>query len=206
MTNLAHRLVDYLIENDITSSSMRDVHIYSFEVLFGKILNYGTLLLLAYVNRNIISTLFFMLTFFSLRGRTGGYHAPRATGCYIGTLFIYFTVSKIIVKFLVQNTYTLFGTVVISSIIIFFFAPLNHPNLKLDENEIQACKNYSRWLAVLISTIIFMSIWLDIIPTFIPYIAAGIGIDAGLLILGKILKQEVQKDEEIEEETFKRCS
>lgn len=58
------KFVDYLIINNITSEDMREMHLYNFEVMIGKILNYGTLLLLSWINNNILQTLAFMSVFF----------------------------------------------------------------------------------------------------------------------------------------------
>lgn len=191
MNGLAQRFVDYLIENHITSPEMRQEHIYGFEVLFGKILNYGTLLLLSIIDHNIIGTLFFMISFFTLRGRTGGYHAPRASVCYLGSILIYICVSRVMAPFLSGNTYALLGIMGISVVIIFLTAPVNHPNLCLDEKEIQLCKSSSRRLAIVISLSVCLFVWLEAVPIYTAYVVAGMGMDAGLLIFAKIIKQEV---------------
>ncbi|MGN1313604.1 MAG: accessory gene regulator B family protein [Lachnospiraceae bacterium] len=204
MNSISCKFVDYLIENEILPLKMKEGYVYSFEVLFGKILNYSTLLVLGFINQNIIHTIFFMVAFLSLRGRTGGYHAPKKFLCYVWTIVIYYFVSEISEHLLFGNTEVLIGTVVISVIIIFLFSPVNHPNLELSKQEIQVCKSFSRWLAILISLIVFISVQLDIIPEYIPYSVAGMGMDAGLLILAKILKQEVPKDEKFERKNYER--
>lgn len=78
-------------------------------------------------------------------------------------------------------------------IIIFLFAPVNHPNLNLDEKEIEACRIYSRYLSVVIGVVILISIMFKLILAYVPYIVAGIGTDAGLLIIAKLKKQEVER-------------
>lgn len=203
MHYVASQLVDYLIEKEITSSDMREEHTYGFEVMIGKILNYGTLLLISCVNHNLICTLFFMVTFFSLRGRTGGYHSKNPWNCYVGTLIIYFLVSIVISPALIENVWMLVSVVGFSIISIFLFSPVNHPDLELDEEEVKLCRSSSRWLVMLISLCVFISIWLDIIPVYISYVVAGMGMDAGLLILAKGLKQEVKKNEKNKRKGFK---
>lgn len=195
MNGIACKLVDYMIKNEVILSQRKEEYIYSFEVLSGKILNYSTLFVLGYINQNIIHTLIFMITFLSLRGRTGGYHAAKESICYVSTILIYYFVSEISENFLPGNTEILLGTVIISSIAIFLFSPVNHPNLQLSKQEIQMCKSSSRWLVILIFIVVFIALWLDITPDYVPYMVAGMGMDSGLLILSKILKQEVPKDE-----------
>lgn len=203
MNWIACKFVDYLIESKIILSEQKEDYVYSFEVLLGKILNYSTLLILGYINQNIIQTLLFMVTFLSLRGWTGGYHASKESNCYLGTIVIYYFVSEIGEKLLSGNSIILVQTMVISIIVVFLFSPMNHPNLQLSRQEIQLCKRTSRWLVTLISVVVFFAICLDINSEYISYVVAGIGMDSGLLILSKILKQEVQKDESSERKNFK---
>lgn len=196
MNYLACKFVDYLIVNQIMPLEKRKEHIYNFEVLFGKILNYGTLLLLSYIDHNILPNLLFMVTFFSLRGRTGGFHAKTPFICYLGTLFTYYAVSKVFTPFLMVNSYSMYGMAGISVIIIFLFAPINHPNLALDREEIRQCKKYARVLAVLVFIYICTSIWLSFDPVYSSYVTVGVGLDAGFMLLAKLFKQEVKEDEE----------
>ena len=191
MHNMACCLTDYLILNGLIEGEKSEEYIYGFEVIFGKILNYGTLLVLACINHNLIPTMFFMASFFSLRSRTGGYHAKKPLNCYLGTFIIYIFVTKAAAPLIMSSHYFLYGVVVISGILIFAFSPVNHPNLDLDEEEIRQCRNSSRWLTILISICVLFFVWLDMSPVFLSYIVAGMGMDAGLLLLAKIIKQEV---------------
>lgn len=52
MHYMAVNLTDFLIKNKIVNSEIKEEYIYGFEVLFGKIVNYGTLILLACINHN----------------------------------------------------------------------------------------------------------------------------------------------------------
>lgn len=73
MNLLAEKIIDYFIENGITSKDMKAEKIYGLEVIFGKVLNYTTLIILSLCNKNFLPTIFFMVAFFSLRGRIGGF-------------------------------------------------------------------------------------------------------------------------------------
>lgn len=193
MHTLARRFTNYLIGNDYINPDEQEEYIYGIEVILGKIINYFTLLLLAIINRKIIEMLVFMIVFFSLRKGTGGFHAKKARNCYIGTIIIYFMIIEFVVPVLVCD-WILMEVVTLSAvIIIFLFAPVNHPNLNLDEKEIEACRIYSRYLSVVIGMVILISIMFKLILAYVPYIVAGIGTDAGLLIMAKLKKQEVER-------------
>ena len=60
----------------------------------------------------------------------------------------------------------------------------------LSNEEIKDCKNVSRWLAILFTSIAIVLYEIGIIPECISYMVIGIGADAGLLIVAKIKKQE----------------
>lgn len=195
MHNMAIRLTDYLILNKITTEEMREEYIYGLEVFFGKILNYGTLILLALINKNLIPNILFMVSFFSLRGRTGGYHSKSPLNCYFGSIIIYTSITKFIVLVVLNNNYMLIVIMSVSATIIFLLAPINHPNLVLNKEEIKVCKSSSRWLVILIIMCAASAIWLGINPVYIAYVVIGMGMDAGLLIIAKILKQEVKNEE-----------
>lgn len=187
-------LTDYLIVNRIIADDVREDHIYGFEVLLGKIINYTTLLFLAYINGNFVQTLLFMMTFFPLRARTGGYHCKKAFTCYLGTFVIYMVVTNVVTKLFIEHTGIMILTIFLSAVIIYFLAPINHPNLGLDKEEIKQCKSSARWLMWLIGICVLVLWWLNIIPDKIVYIVAEVGVDAGLLITAKILRQEVKEE------------
>lgn len=205
MCKLISKFVDYLIINNITSIDMREMHIYSFEVMVGKILNYGTLLLLSWFNNNILQTLVFMIVFFSLRSRNGGFHAKKFLRCYFGTIVIYFCVLNTVVPAIKAYEYMYLYVVAVSVITVYFFAPVNHPNLQLNNDEIRLCKKSARRLIIGLSICVIVLIELNIILEYVYYMIAGMGINTGLLLIAKILKQEVREDEKNERKDTERC-
>lgn len=198
MNFLANRLTDCLIANQITSDDYREQYVYGLEVFLEKILNFGTLLILSFVNQDFVPNIFFMITFFSLRGRTGGYHAKHAVTCYIGSIAIYYVMSHLIVPIVLQHKYEgiLIGILMVSIVVIFLLAPVNHPNLHLDDFEVIKCRRMSRRLIIAecLGLLIFM--WLHISPRCISYAVMGIGTDAGLLLIAKMIGQEVKSNKD----------
>lgn len=95
------------------------------------------------------------------------------------------------------------SVVLISIIIIVPLAPLNHPNWNLDADEVKLCKKSVVKRLSIISFVVIVSVIFGWVQAYIPYITMGIGLDAGALLLGKILKQEVTKDEEENFETVR---
>lgn len=187
---LAERITEYFIRNGITTEEMREENIYGLEVLMGKIVNYTTLIVLSFWKHNTIPMICFMIVFFSLRGRTGGFHASTRINCYFGTIIMFFLITEIFVPLIKLSLISLIVTLIISDIIIFLLAPVNHPNLSLSNEEIKDCKNVSRWLVILFTSLAIVLYEIGIIPECISYMVIGIGADAGLLIVAKTKKQE----------------
>lgn len=192
MNKLISKFVDYLIVNKIICEDMREMHIYSFEVMIGKVLSYGTLLLLSWMNQDLPQTLVFMIVFFSLRSRNGGFHASKFLHCYFGTIFMYFCTSKIVVPVILMYKSMKLYIVAISVLIVFLFAPINHPNLHLTDSEMRMCKYSARRLIIFISMCVMALAELGIISEYLSYAIAGMGMNAGLLLIAKILRQEVK--------------
>lgn len=192
MHQIASRFTKYLIVKGIVNEDIMDEHIYGIEIMLGKMINHGTIILMACIDNNLIPTLFFMVSFLLLRGRTGGFHCRNAFHCYCGTILIYIFVSKIFTRIILVYRFLVPSIIVISGIIIFTIAPINHPNLELNDEEIRLSRRLSRKLSLIISISALTVFQLRIIPIYTSYIVAGLGTDAGLLIIAKILKQEVK--------------
>lgn len=195
MKRIIEKITDWLIENCIVNEQEREMNIYGLEIIFGKLLVYGSLIMFSVIQKNTIQTLFFMISFFSLRGHTGGFHAKSRTACYFMTVIIYFIVCKWYVPLLETDEIGFIATLAIAGYSVIAFAPLNHPNLCLNNNEIRLCKDVSRCMLILWVVVVSVLKMMKIIPEYNSYLTAGIGIDAGLLILGKVMKQEVSSDE-----------
>lgn len=195
MNRIAIQLTEWFIKNDIVNKSERDASIYSWEIILGKMLTNIMLLAISMIQKNTLQTLLYMFSFFSLRGYTGGFHAKRRSTCCAVTLAAYFIVCKWYVPILESDAKLFFLTMVVSVFSIIMFAPLNHPNLCLNKKEMKLCKKTARQILAFWWVIANLFRILKIIPEYNSYLTAGIGVDAGLLILGKIRKQEVRKSE-----------
>lgn len=192
MHNIAVYLTDCLIQNEIAPDSSREEYVYGLEVMIGKIANYSTLLLIAILSKTLVPSMFFMIVFFSLRGRTGGFHAKTPLQCYMGTIVIYLLIIYVMVPLIVGKIWIYAGILVLSWIIIWLFAPVNHPDLDLDNQEIEECKKSVKWLLLLITLCMAAAVILDIRTVCIAYGVVGVGMDTILICIAKILKQEVK--------------
>lgn len=195
MNSLAVYLTRFLIENSIVEEEMEEEYIYGFQRLVGKVINYTTLVGLALYSKALIPGIIFMVVFFSLRGRTGGYHAKTSVQCYLGTVIIYLVMSQVVVPTILGKVYVYIVVTVISGVTILLFAPVNHPKLLLDVQEVKMCKKSSRWLFLLISGCIWTAYALHAKQICLAYAVMGLGLDAALILIAKMVGQEVKEAE-----------
>lgn len=196
MNYLAVYVTKCLISNNIVGKEQEEEYVYGFQKLLGKVLNYTTLILLSLWQKVLIPGLFFMVVFFSLRGRTGGYHARTPLRCYLTTVAAYLLLVWFGAPAIAEREYFSFIITVVSLVVVFAFAPLNHPNLMLDKQEIQICRQSSRWLAVIITGCIWTAYALPVARICIAYAVMGLGLDALTVLIAKIVGQEVKEDED----------
>ena len=193
MYGLAEKLTDYLIKNEIKEEAKREECTYGFEMLFQKAIGYGTLLLLGSALYKFIPTVVFLLTFCTLRERTGGFHMRTETGCFIVSIVQFLLIMRLGEVSIIRLPFIQLGIVLISILIIFLLAPLNHPNWNLNTEEVKQCRHLARMWTFIFAGIVVVSVYMDWFLEYIPYIVMGMGLDAGALLLGKVVRQEVNQ-------------
>ena len=187
MNNLAEYLTCCLLKHHIIEKKTREDYVYGFQLLVGKISNYGTLLFLAILNRLVIPTILFMIVFFGLRGTTGGYHAKTPTCCYLMTVISYLLIMHVIAPVVGSNIIFSIIMVIFASIVIFIFAPVNHPNLDLNEIEIRMCQHSSRCRVFLLVSCVGIAYMLSIGISYVTYVILGLALDAVSICIAKLI-------------------
>jgi len=189
--NSANSMTDAMVNKKILSSEKRDYYAYILEVMIGKVITYSILVILSIIMHAIIPTLFFMVFFFSLRERTGGFHLDSFFRCLISTIVIYFLINTVMLTFFLSHVSLMYIILGISVVIIMYIANVNHPNLNLDADEIQDCKKSARTILIVEMLCIISGIALSMNKVCIIYGSLAIIMCAILLSIAKITKQEV---------------
>lgn len=195
MESLANYLTRCLMKNSIVEQEREEEYVYGFQLLIGKAINYTTLLILALIHSALIPGIIFMIVFFSMRGRTGGYHAKTPIRCYLGTIICYLLISQVVAPIIQGKMYAYIIIIIFSGITILIFTPINHPNLMLDSREIAICRKSSKHLYILLTGGIWIANMLHINQVYITYAIIGLGLDAILINIAKITGQEVKENE-----------
>lgn len=192
---LAIRISDYLIQNGVGNQGKCELYTYVIETGIEKIITYTVLLILAIYLKLLFPSILFVTFFIILRGYTGGFHAHTYLGCFISSILMYLICVQVIAPFFISEKIYMYIGLLIIGIAIILLAPINHPNQNMNSDEIKKCKRGARLVMVLELGYIIVAIFLRINTVYIVMPFLGAMMCAVLLILAKIIRQEVRKDE-----------
>lgn len=155
----ANSLVRLLEKYYDLSDEERPVYVYGFELLLSTLSSMITIFSVSIIIGKPGYAIFFMLFFFSLRLFTGGYHAKTYLRCFIttNTLFI---ATILLTKFILffQLKWIMPILVIISSTVIWIFAPIKNIHRPCSEESYIKNKKRAHLLSYLCS-LIFICIY-----------------------------------------------
>lgn len=189
---IADAIVDQMEQEEILCSEMREHYIYALITIIEKWITILSILFISILLKQAVPIILFLISFLSLRKRTGGYHANSFLQCYIGTLIISIGIIYMC-PILVNYMGTVYILLVCSIVIISCIGTVNHPNLALNCTELHESKKAARYLLILDCLVLATLIAFDICKLWVCYISFSIILCAFLLMLAKIFKQEVKK-------------
>lgn len=192
---IANNFIGQMVDNKIINKEMADMYIYTFICFVEKFVTIGSIVIISLITNNLLPTLFFLIFFFELRKRTGGYHLDSFYKCYFATVAIYLAVMLVATR-LVNYQQWLLGAVVISAIYIVLTGTVNHPNMHMNSEELIESKKLAKLIVLLEVSIILGCVLLGANMIYTSYMAIAVILCAALLCISKILKQEVRENEE----------
>ncbi len=188
-------LVGQLTRNGIIEKGRAEEYVYGLEMLFEKVISYTILVILAVAIDMLVPSLVFLVFFLTLREWGGGFHASTYGGGLIGTILIYLFCSKILVDFFMVERMTMYIALAVTSVCILALAPVNHPNLSLTEKEMGDCRMGVRVALFAELAAILVGIAMRIDSSYIIFASMGVIMCGVLLLVAKILRQEVKPGE-----------
>lgn len=138
------KFVKYLIDKDVLDKQYEEDSIYGLTIMLEKIAAYVVLFCIAFIVRKPIEGIIFTVSFMAVRQTTGGFHAKSFLGCLTGSVLTLLMALEIIAP-LIEKYEMVKGIIfILSTVCIWCFAPVNHPNLALSKCEQQEYKMWSR--------------------------------------------------------------
>lgn len=181
-----------MVYEKLIDESMRKEYIYSMQICIEKIISIGSILLISVTMKYLFQTILFLLFFTGLRKRTGGYHASSFLCCYLETVVTYMIILYIN-PILAENSFVLYVGVIFASIIICLIGTVNHPCMHMNKEELLESEKAAQQILAIELFVIFFIGLLNVEMIIISYMASAVILCAVLLIISKLLRQEVRE-------------
>lgn len=195
VNRLVLRLTNALVSRKYISVGEQEQYIYAMENMIESIITLFSVIVIAILAHVLLETIGFLAFFLGLRKRTGGYHLDRFWKCYIGTILIYILIY--LLGNLNPNMVIMYILSGIAGLVIFIIGSVNHPNVDWNTEELLETKSCARYILCVEFMFIFFLITLNINKKLVIYLMLAIIVCSILLLVAKILGQEVKINEKM---------
>lgn len=142
------KYLNLLINNGIIPQSEVDIYKYKLNCLLEKMFTISVMILISLFFKQTIGIVIFIVSFFSLRNRTGGFHLSSFKMCFFGTMAIEMAVILCIKLQVIPLTIS--GILsAIATIIILILGAANHPDMDYEKEEFKFNKKYARLIVII---------------------------------------------------------
>lgn len=142
MSSLIDRLANYCLANGVVTEEDVPWFKYGLEKRASTLVVALPFFVLSVILSNIYTALAFYFCFYILRSRINGYHAKTLTACCLLSLLYVALFLGLVYPVLNQMAAYFFAA--IGTVLIYFLAPFNHPNMNLSQKEIKVSRTSSR--------------------------------------------------------------
>lgn len=157
----ATTITSFLILENRIEESDSEIYQYGLEQLLINLRMILVIGLLAFLFDSVIETLFIFVGFIPIRMIAGGYHARTPLRCSLLTISVYLLdLMFIAILSNVAIKYSILFISLISCILIFRFAPVDHKNKRLSQSEVIEGKMKSRIVVLILSSLCIIYILL----------------------------------------------
>lgn len=183
-------LIELLADNNIIEKDRSDEYLYYITVLVEKTIVYCVLTIQLFLLKKPIEGFIFLCCLMLLRRTTGGYHADCFLKCFMGSVLLVLLSVMAVTPFLMEYKYIALIALVVSVMIIYLFAPVNHPNLNLNKKEWTQNRKLSRLILLIQLLVICLGFLYNRVWQW--NMVTAIVICAILILAAKLLGQEVK--------------
>lgn len=185
---LAQRASQYYSKISIIEDSKQEIYAYGFELLISTVLNLAGVFFISCLFGKIFEAFLFLLAFIPMRLAAGGYHAKHHWSCILGFNLIF--LSFIIFLQWLDPVFFLFYSIIVaiaSSILVWYFAPVEAINKPLSNDQRQRQRKHSITLSSLNLAIALVCYFIPQAPVnLLAYYFSGTVSVAVLLLAAKI--------------------
>jgi accessory gene regulator B len=179
-----------MVSNQLIAPEREQDYTYAMQTLLEMMISVGSILMISFFLHALLPTVFFLMTFFSLRRRTGGYHAKTFLVCYIETIGSYLLVYSFNLLWTSKGTWD-FYLLGAANAVIWIIGTVNHPAMHMNKQELSQSKMAARIVLFMETGIIIFLHFVQMNVLMIHYMISGILLCAVLMLLAKLCQQEV---------------
>lgn len=191
MDYLANILTEKLLKYSLIDSDIRENYEYAIQVHLEQIIGFSVLLTISMLCGFFCETIVFIIFLIYVRRYSGGFHMKSFYGCVFYSVITYLVYVKSLYLFLLRNMRMNMILVTISALIILLLGAVNHPNMHWNVREYNISKNCARVVAMMELGCIILLFLLGVSYSYILFMSFGLTLSAIMLLLAKILRQEV---------------
>ena len=192
MENFADRFVEKMFLSGEIGEEEKDRCRYIIVVKTEQLLTLLVLLLGACFFRKVIPTVLFLLFFWQIRKKSGGYHMKNFQRCFVGSVCIYIIWVKLLAPFLIMQREAGYGLFAASVLILEGIGAVNHPNMDWTKEEYAAGKQMTRESVLFEVAVIGATVLLGADEECVMYMMFGVILSAVLLLLAKVTGQDAR--------------
>lgn len=189
----AEGIADRLVQADYIETTQKESYIYAMVMSAEQWISTIVLIILGACFHVVIPTLLFLVSLFAIRKRSGGFHANSYGVCFMVSVLTYMCFVLWLYPYMALHMEITYIALAVSVIVLEGIGAVNHPNMDWNREEYDASKRAARWTVAIEGLIICILTFLDANSTVIVFMAYAVILSAFLLLLAKIIKQEVSR-------------
>ncbi len=176
------------MEHNMTDSERKEIIDYGLYRLKIILAGIAVTLLLGYILGIFVQSLCFLSGFLAIRRYAGGYHAGTQKLCFLISFSVLFICFLIFRSFEQRNMGIVFAADILYSIFIWYLAPVDNPNKKLDHAELEKYRKCVRKVLLTDNIILIITYGMKQSNIFFG-ISISIWITCIAVVAGRIVNQ-----------------
>ena len=181
MEKIINGICEELVKTQIVSKQDVPIYQYGLKMLLLKVVYIASFIIYALLVGALKETILFLITYSLLRSYSGGYHASSILKCYIVSL------STVISNSVLCNLFKAdIVLLILSSIFIFLFSPVDNHEKQLDNLEKKVYGYRAKICVVCCFTLFIVFNMLNITQTMAIAVNNAVVLESVMMILGMI--------------------
>jgi accessory gene regulator B len=187
MDKLLDATMDFLYRNEENmDEEQAEIVRYGLELFFLKVFFFAATIIIGILMGSFLESIIFTALLSGIRTMAGGFHANTRTQCFIMSMLTFACVLMILKLVAVYNIILIPLTVlaVISSIVIWKFAPIDTENKPLEDDEIAVFRKKARVMLVI-------EIFISVVAYCIGFVTVACSALLALIVTGILMSAEL---------------